>query len=115
MLYSLDVYVTCNNAGIRTAITNVLPLASDPIVDDSHGLYQGLTTFEDDNGDTVLSAMIRFHTENDRLGILNALKGLSGMFTQCIIPSKVTEHKCYNHPDEPVKLPCEVTSVWEKT
>lgn len=109
--YSLDVDITCNNAGVRTAVISVLPLKTDSRVDGSDKLYNAPKNYIDDDGNGRVTAMIRFHVENDRLGVLNALKGLSGMFTQCEVPSHVKEHICYNDDDSDE---CVVTSVWEK-
>lgn len=106
MKYSLDVYIVTNNAGLMTAVKNVLPAIDHPSV--WSGDYEwGEGTKE--NGDKFFTAMIRFNVKADRDGFTNSVKGITGIINQCLDGSFVREHKCY-HDENPVKS-CEEETI----
>ena len=109
MKYSLDLRIISNDQATRDAI-----LASLPSGDDSRVWAEGfdaLTESKDDNGDAVLSGMIRFNESADRDTIENEVKDAQGMFSLCEPGSYLRLHICH-HDEDPPK-PCEVTTLYE--
>jgi hypothetical protein len=106
MKYSLDVYIISNNAGIRTAVKEVLPSKDHPSVwDGEYNWNEGLNT---DNNE-YFSAEIKFNIKADRDGFTNSVKALDPIIDQCLPGSYVREHRCY-HDETPPK-PCEEETI----
>jgi hypothetical protein len=108
MKYSLDCHIRTNNDGIRNAVKQLIPDASDSRVWD--GEYQHSET--EDEGVMAFSCAVRFNVEADRAAVVASVKGLAGIINACEVGSFVREHKCYH--DEEVPKACEEETILRK-
>lgn len=109
MKHSLDLMIVCNDKTTLDAITNALPSADDSRVWAEQ--YQAPVQSVDENGNAVLSGMVRFHEDIDRTDIEDAVQSVGGMFSLCEPGSYLRLHDCY-HDTTPPKS-CEVTTLYE--
>lgn len=114
MKYSLDIYVVSNNSGTITAAKNLIPSQS------SHGVYllgcQSLIDTINDDGDRFIRAVVQYEPthKTDRDNAFSSLKGLSGLFNNCI-DGYVRKHICYNRPEgELPPKPCTEEEIYRK-
>ena len=111
MKYSLDIYIVSNNSGTMTAAKNLIPSQS------SQGVYllgcQSLVDGIDDDGNRFIRAVIQYEPTHkaDRDNAFTSLKGLNGLFKNCI-DGYVRKHICYNN-SEPVKS-CTKEEIYRK-
>ena len=99
--YSLDVkiIVAPNRANIINAVKAILPSIDDVAIWD--GAYLWGEGIDEETGNIVFNAMIRFHNDSDRLGKLNALKGVQGILHSCEPGSYIRTHACHNDTNQP--------------
>lgn len=90
-MYSIDCLITTDNDGIRNAVNQLLPTVNDPKVNIYD--YQNKEGVNSD-GVAFLMCKIRFNVKSDRDGILNSIKGLTGVVNACDMPSYVRPHVC---------------------
>jgi hypothetical protein len=112
MVYSLDVYIICNNQTILDKILAKLPPKTNPQVwpDD----YRDPTQTVDDSANKVITAMIRLNQDNYRSVIMNDLGGevtLGQIYDFFIVGSWIRFHKCFH--DEGLSCPNPPQSVFE--
>jgi len=109
MKHSLDLRIVSNNQDTLDGIMAALPGADDSRVWSEQ--YETLTRSVDENGDNVISGMIRFNEDQDRADVAEAAEAVEGMFYLCEPGSYLRLHTCY-HDETPAK-PCEVTVLYE--
>jgi len=109
MKHSLDLYIVSNNQSVIDQLIAAAPAQEDETVW-ANG-YKGITQSEDENGDHVLSGIVRFNEELSRDQAQVAIMGLAGMFALCEPRSYIRLHTCY-HDETPPK-PCAVTTLYE--
>ena len=109
MKHSLDLRIICNDKTTLTEIIAALPDADDARVWAEQ--FDALIQSVDENGDTVLSGMIRFNENVDRIDAGDAVKNVAGMFSLCEPGSYLRLHACYHDETPPKK--CEVTTLYE--
>lgn len=111
MKYSLDIYVVSNNAGTIIAAKNLIPSQSSP------GIYllgcQTLVDATNDDGNRFIRAVVQYEPTHkaDRDNVFTNLKGLNGLFNNCI-DGYVRKHICYNNAD-PLQ-PCTEEEIFRK-
>ena len=114
MKYSLDIYIESNNDGIMTAAKNLIPSQSAP------GIFllgcQDLIDSIGENGNRFVRAVLQYEPTHkaDRDNAFAGLKGLNGLFNNCI-DGYIRKHICYNRPGS--ELPperCIVEEVYKK-
>jgi len=81
MKHSLDVRIISNDKQALDGIMAALPGADDVRVWSEQ--YDAPTQSVDDNGDNVLSGMIRFNEDQDRADVSAAAEAVEGMFYLC--------------------------------
>lgn len=97
MIHSLDINILTNNQGLLNAVNNQLPTKTDSrIWDSEYVLHEG-----EEDGIKYIRGHIRFHNDNDRLGVVTALRGLSGMIHACEEGSYLKGHNCYHDENKP--------------
>jgi len=109
MKHSLDLYIVSNEQDTLDGIMAALPGEDDLRVWSEQ--YEAPTLSVDENGDNVLSGMIRFNEDQDRADVAEAAEAIEGMFALCEPGSYLRLHTCY-HDETPAK-PCEVTVLYE--
>jgi len=109
MKHSLDLRIVCNDKTTLDAIAAALPGVDDARMWAEQ--YNAPTQLVDENGDFVLSGMMRFNEDVDRAGVEDSVQGIAGMFALCEPGSYLRLHTC--HHDETPPKPCEVTTLYE--
>ena len=109
MKHSLDLRIICNDKTTLDEIATNLPGADDARVWVEQ--YDPPTQSVDENGDAVLTGMIRFYEDADRADVEDAVQVVDGMFSLCEPGSYLRLHTC--HHDETPPKPCEVTTLYE--
>lgn len=108
MKHSLDIRIISNNQGTLDGIMAALPGKDDSRVwSEQYNLTQSV----DENGDNVISGMIRFKEDQDRADVMAVAESVEGMFALCEPGSYLRLHTCY-HDEDPPK-PCEITVLYE--
>lgn len=109
MKHSLDLRIISNDQATLDQVMKELPAKDDATMWAAG--YDRLKRGVNENGDQVLSGMIRFNEELSRDQAQDVVMGVAGMFTLCEPGSYLRLHTCY-HDEKPVK-PCEVTTLYE--
>ena len=105
MKYSVQCYIKTDNSGIRNAVQQLIPSKDDPRIWEVE--YKSLDTIEE--GVSVFYCNVNFHTKQDRDGVVNSIKGLSGVIHACDEHSYVTTYKCFH--DEAIPRPCDIEVI----
>ena len=110
MVFSLDIYIVCNNEPVRQNVLNSLPDETDDRVHSD--TYKAPIERQDEDGDWVISGRIRFNQVGDLQNFRAILKGLNGVFAQCDpLKTFIKGHNCY-HDEIPPK-PCKDALIFE--
>lgn len=97
MIYSLDIYIVCNNQAILDAIENKVPAKLDSqIWPDDYSVNQGV----DEENNKFIQIMVRFRDIANRQVVLNWMKTKAQNIQAEILPgSYVGYHLCDHNKD----------------
>lgn len=110
MVYSLDIYLLCNNSNtigiIRSQIPNVI---DSKLWSNEYTLASGV----EDDGTRFLNVVLKFKAESERDLFLTWLKDKAGKYTSdMLLGSFISKHDC-NHDEDSI-TGCTSNIVWSK-
>jgi hypothetical protein len=101
MIYQVRGHIICNNAGVRNAIKQRIPLASDNrVYDVGQGSYQNDEHPDYEDG-YLMVFDISFEGVTDRNNVFAALRSTGGLLGSCEDFSWIETRTTYNYSENP--------------